>query len=216
MEFADVVRARRMVRRFDPSRPVSREDIRQLLDLATRAPSAGFSQGWHFLVLDERADRERFWAATALGRPEDAWLAGMRSAPALILPISDRAAYLRRYAEPDKARSTAATPIGHELDDEPATPDDARWPVPYWDLDTAMASVLALLGATDRGIGSCFFGIPATAFAALHDVFGIPAGLRPIGVIALGYEAGYLSGRGRRARRPATETTSWGRFGGSA
>src|SRR3954466_15285251 len=114
MKFDDVVRARRMVRRFDSSRTLPRDVIRELLDLATRAPSAGFSQGWHFLVLDEPDDRARFWAATALDRPEDAWLAGMRSAPALILPLSDREAYLRRYAEPDKAQSTAATPIRSE------------------------------------------------------------------------------------------------------
>lgn len=232
MEFADAVRARRMVRRFDPARPVPRAAITALLDLATRAPSAGFSQGWHFLVLDESSDRERFWSATALDRPEDAWLAGMRTAPALILPMADRAAYLRRYAEPDKAGSTAATPADGSADGstaDPAGTDPAgtdrgaadrgvseQWPVPYWDLDTAMAAMIALLAATDRGIASCYFGIPAAGFPRLRQEFGIPAGLAPIGVIALGYEAGYLSGRRKRSRRPAAETTSWGRFGGAA
>jgi nitroreductase len=210
MEFAEAVRRRRMVRRFDPDRPVARPVIATILDLATRAPSAGFSQGWHFLVLDDPGSRSRFWAATAFDRPEDAWLAGMRTAAALIIPLADRSAYLRRYAKADKAGSSSATPGAPHSD---APHSDAQWPVHYWDLDTAMASVIALLAATNIGLGSCFFGIPADGFARLRSEFEIPCDLNPIGVIAIGYEAGYLSGRPRRARRPAHETTSWGHFG---
>jgi nitroreductase len=219
MEFAEAVRRRRMVRRFESDRPVGRPIIAEILDLATRAPSAGFSQGWHFLVLDDPASRSRFWAATAFDRPDDAWLGGMRTAPVLMVPLADRSAYLTRYAKPDKARSSAATVTdAPDLADTRAdihaeTAVDNRWPVPYWDLDTAMASVIALLAATDVGLGSCFFGIPASGFAPLRSAFEIPLDLSPIGVIAIGYEAGYLSGRARRARRPASETTSWGRFG---
>ena len=56
-----------MVRNYDPDRPVPPEVVDRLLDHAVRAPSAGFSQGWGFLVLEEPADRERFWAATTPG-----------------------------------------------------------------------------------------------------------------------------------------------------
>ncbi|TDC28455.1 nitroreductase family protein, partial [Micromonospora sp. KC213] len=63
MEFAEVVRRRRMVRNYDPDRPVPPEVVDRLLDHAVRAPSAGFAQGWGFLVLEAAADRERFWAA---------------------------------------------------------------------------------------------------------------------------------------------------------
>ncbi|HEY0698970.1 MAG TPA: nitroreductase family protein, partial [Micromonospora sp.] len=64
MEFSDVVRRRRMVRNYDPDRPVPPEVVEQPVDHAVRAPSAGFAQGWGFLVLESPADRERFWAAT--------------------------------------------------------------------------------------------------------------------------------------------------------
>ena len=53
MEFADVVRRRRMVRNYDPDRPVPAEVVDRLLEHAMHAPSAGFSQGWGFLVLDD-------------------------------------------------------------------------------------------------------------------------------------------------------------------
>ena len=34
-------------------RPVARAVVDELLELAVRAPSAGFTQGWRFLVLDD-------------------------------------------------------------------------------------------------------------------------------------------------------------------
>ena len=63
MEFADVVRRRRMVRNYS-STPVPKEVVDRALANAVRAPSAGFSQGWAFLVLDQPEDVSRFWAAT--------------------------------------------------------------------------------------------------------------------------------------------------------
>ena len=64
VEFAEVVRRRRMVRDYDPDRPVPPEVRERLLEHAIRAPSAGFSQGWAFLVLETPEERERFWTAT--------------------------------------------------------------------------------------------------------------------------------------------------------
>lgn len=45
MEFQDVVRRRRMIRRYDPDRDLPPEVVDRILHNATRAPSAGFSQG---------------------------------------------------------------------------------------------------------------------------------------------------------------------------
>jgi nitroreductase len=211
MEFVDVVRARRMVRAYDGERPVDPQVISAILDLATRAPSAGFSQGWHFLVLNDEESRDAFWTATAGARPADAWLDGMRTAPVLIIPMSDRSAYLQRYARPDKSASTSATPT------TPASGnDDRQWPVPYWDIDTGMATVIALLAAVDHGLAGCFFGIPAERGDAVRQELLIPSHLNPIGVIAIGYQAHYSVAKPRRRRRPAADVVSWGRFGGQS
>jgi hypothetical protein len=48
----------------------------------------------------------------------------------VIVPCSDKAAYLDRYAQPDKAH----TRWGGW--------DESAWSMPFWDLDTAMASLL--------------------------------------------------------------------------
>jgi len=206
MELCDAVRARRMVRAYQSDRPVPDEAISRLLDLGTRAPSAGFTQGWDFLVLTRSDDLERYWTATrpAAGSPsspdaDDPWLAGMRSAPVLILCLSDRARYLDRYAEPDKGWTDR---------------DPSRWPVPYWDVDTGMAAMVMLLSAVDQDLGSCFFGVPADRMDAVLAAFAIPPDRRVVGVISLGHPApDRRSPSLRRGRRPIPEVAHHGRFG---
>ena len=67
MEFAEVVRKRRMVRTYDAGRPVPPEVVDKIVKHGLRAPSAGFSQGWGFLVLTEPADRDLYWSVTTGG-----------------------------------------------------------------------------------------------------------------------------------------------------
>jgi nitroreductase len=198
MEFSDVVRRRRMVRAYDPTRPVQHVVVDELLEHATHAPSAGFSQGWRFLVLQSDAERDAFWTATDPGGVPDPWLAGMRTAPVLIVAFSDKQIYLDRYAEPDKGW---------------ADRDEARWPVPYWHIDTGMAALLILLGAVDRGLAACFFGVPREHWPALRKAFAVPERLTPIGAISLGYRArDRRSPSLRRGRRPLSEVVAYGSF----
>ena len=193
MEFAEVVRRRRMVRSYT-SDPVDRAVVDRALAHATRAPSAGFSQGWAFLVLDTPTDVGAFWEAgtdpVALGRP-DRWLTGMMRAPVVILPCSSRSAYLDRYAEPDKGWTDR---------------DEARWPMPFWHMDAAMASLLILLTAVDEGLGACFFGIAPDRDHAVRRTFGIPDDHDPVGAITLGHPAADPGAAGSPTRRRRTPT----------
>jgi nitroreductase len=201
MEFREVVRRRRMVRAYDATRPVPDETLDRLLAHAIRAPSAGFSQGWDFLVLRTDADRGRFWSSTADDEVDagDSWLRGLASAPVLIVCLSDRAAYLDRYAAPDKGWTDR---------------DEARWPVPYWDVDTGMAALLMLLTAVDDGLAACFFGVPPERHDALREAFGVPADRTPVGVVSVGYPApDRRSPSLKRGRRPVEQVAHDGRFG---
>jgi nitroreductase len=199
MDLVDVVRKRRMVRAYDRSRPVSDEAITALLDLAIRAPSAGFTQGWDFLVITEDEDLQRFWRVTTDPGDPDTWLDGMRTAPALVVCLSDPERYLDRYAEPDKGWTDR---------------DPGRWPVPYWDVDTGMAALLMLLGAVDAGLASCFFGVPPHRQVDALEAFGVPADRRIVGVVSLGYPApDRRSPSLRRGRRPLREVAHAGTFG---
>jgi nitroreductase len=185
MEFAEVVRRRRMVRTY-ADRPVAEEVVDRMLEHALHAPSAGFSQGWAFLRLDTPEDVRRFWDVTMPeGAGESAWLAGMRKAPVVIVPLSHRDAYLDRYAEPDKGWTDR---------------DEARWPVPYWHIDTGMAALLILQTAVDEGLGACFFGIPPTRTDAFRAEFGVPEGYTPIGAVTVGHRTDDPGPRGSAGR----------------
>ena len=201
MEFREVVRRRRMVRRFDADRPVDRESVVRALQTAIHAPSAGFTQGWDFVVLDTPEQRRRFWAATA-DREQDSWMRGVSAAPVLIVCCSSPEAYLDRYAEPDKGWTDR---------------DLRRWPIPYWDVDTGMAALLVLLTAVDEGLGALFFGVPAPSHGAVRRALGIPSSHRLVGVIALGHEAKRVTSPSlRRGRRGVDDVVHWGSFGESA
>jgi nitroreductase len=200
MEFSEVVRRRRMVRRYDPERPVPDDLLAAVLDNACRAPSAGFSQGWDFVVLTAAEDRARFWAAASDDEEEpDSWLRGMQDAPALVICCSDKDTYLDRYAAADKGWTDRS---------------ESRWPVPYWDIDTGMAALLMLLTATDQGLGALFFGVAAECHDEVHEAFEIPRERTIVGVVSLGYEVpGLKKPSLKRGRRGVDEVVHWGRFG---
>jgi len=188
MEFNEVVRRRRMVRNYAPT-SVDPAVVERALRHATRAPSAGFSQGWAFLLLDTPADVERFWRAASddVDTP-DTWLAGMMRAPVVIIPCSSKAAYLERYAENDKGWTDR---------------DESRWPMPFWHMDAAMAALLMLQTATDAGLGSCFIGIPPAYDARVRAAFAIPEDWDPVGVVTIGHPAAPGAGaQGSPSRRP--------------
>jgi len=199
VEFQDVVLHRRMVRSYDTSRPVPPEVIDRIVHNAQRAPSAGFSQGWGFLVLDNPADVARFRDSVRPEADPEGWFAAKVDAPLLIVPLSNKDAYLDRYAEPDKGFTDRS---------------DAWWPAPYWDIDTGMASLMMLLTAVDAGLGACFFGIPVDQIPSFREAFGVPPQFSPIGAISVGYSD--EPPRDLRSRRkPAAETVHRGRWSSS-
>ena len=181
--------------------PVARvELVDRVVDAGRRAPSAGFSQGWAFLVLEgPRADRAVLGAdraATVLvAAGSDRW-DRLRDAPVVIVPLAHRQAYLDRYGEPDKA--------GLGLDRAEA------WRVPFWLVDTAFATMAMLLAATDAGLGALFFGLGGGETRPARSPGRAPRlradrGHRP-------RLAGHHDPRRRRSpgRRPWTETVHYG------
>lgn len=193
MEWSEVVRRRRMVRDFTDE-PVDPALLDRLLDDARRVPTAGFSQGIDFVVL-EGQQTELFWKHTmeADVRATFQW-PGLLRAPIIVLPIADASAYLDRYSQPDKARAGLGT-------------GEDAWPVPYWYIDTGMAGMALLYGVVNAGLGALFFGIFRNESALLAEL-GVPVGKRPIGAIAIGHptpaaQDGQKQGSpSRRARRP--------------
>ena len=196
MELREALRRRRMVRAFDP-RPVPPEVVERVLWAASRAPSAGYTQGNEFLVLDQPESVSRFLDLTV----EQEYRALFeKPPPVVVLPLAHKRAYLDRYSEPDKA--------GTGMDRE------EEWPVPYWDVDAPMAAMAMLLAAVDEGLGGWFFGLFRGEREMLR-AFGVPEEYRPIGVVVLGYpaadggERGSASTRRRRAFDELIHRNGW-------
>lgn len=198
MEFQDVVRKRRMVRSFE-RRDLPAEVVERILRNAQRAPSAGFSQGWAFLIFEGQAQTQQYWDAVG---PDDRdafnWQ-DLFNAPLLIVCLSNKSAYLDRYAEADKGWTDRS---------------ESHWPAPYWDIDTGMAAMLILLTAVDVGLGALFFGVPPEKIGLLREAFAIPPELHPIGTVAVGYAKPNdpPSPSLKRGHRPTADVVHRGRW----
>lgn len=192
-----MIRRRRMCRSY-LDEPVDPAVVDRVLGRARRAPSAGHTQGWAFLVLEGEAQLAPFWRlATDGGWLEERRQPGLLRAPVVVVPLAGAQLYLDRYAEADKAGAGRRDPSG--------------WPVPYWLVDTAMATMLVLLGACEEGLGALFFALHGDV-ARLLAHFGVPPGWEPIGAVALGWPApdDRPSPSSRRGRRPSAEVVHRG------
>lgn len=189
-----------MVRSFE-DRPIASETLARVLRNAQRAPSAGFSQGQAFLVLEGREQTERYWEALMPGDRRASYSTSwpdLFNAPVLIVCLDSKAIYLERYAEADKGWTDRS---------------EAHWPVPYWDIDAGMSAMIILLDAVDSGLGALFFGIPDQA--KFRETFGVPDGYAAIGTIALGHPKPIdrPSPSLARGRRPTSSVVHRGRWG---
>jgi nitroreductase len=199
VDLTEAVRRRRMVRAFTDE-PVDPAIVDGLVDLARRAPSAGHSQGWAFIVLQGATETARYWDVTLPAeRREGFRWPGLVGAPVLVVALVRPDAWVERYGEADKA----ATGLGQGA---------GEWPVPYWWVDSGMAAEHLLLGAVEAGLGACFFGLfdhEAAVLAAL----GVPEGWRALGTVALGHPApdgpGRSAGRGRRPLEEVLHRGGW-------
>jgi nitroreductase len=189
VEFADVVRKRRMVRGFLDT-PVPTEVVDRLVEGIRYAPSAGFAQGVAAVVVTEADRRQALALIAGEGRytatGHQPWIS---QAPVQIVVCTSEEVYHRRYREPDKLR-----PDGSETE----------WPIPYWYTDAGAALMLLLLGAVDAGLSAAFVGV--YRWRELQALLGIPAEFVPIGVVLIGHGApDKRSPSLARGRRPLAE-----------
>lgn len=194
MEFSEVVRRRRMVRNYDPAKPVARDQLERIAAAAQRAPSAGFSQGQRLVVVTDAEVRRRI--AAIAHEPEyvaagcDPWVS---RAPALIVPCVSETIYHRRYQESDKVNDD-----GTEID----------WPIPYWYMDIGATALLVHQAAINEGLAAGFLGL--ADYADLKTELNIPADMQPVGIITIGYPLpDRRSGSLKRGWVAADDFTHW-------
>lgn len=168
MDFGEVLRRRRMVRRFTGD-AITPNQAKRIAAAALRAPTAGNAQGIT-VVSVTRPDRIAEMARACgeeryVERGFDPWLSTAGQHIALCVE-PDR--YRERYAEPDKDEAVLEA-------------------IPWWWVDAGAALMAMLLAAVDEGLAAGFHG--GHGADRVRDVIGIPDNVLLVGVIAIGHPA---------------------------
>jgi FMN reductase [NAD(P)H] len=198
MEFAEILRRRKMVRNYTDE-PVPRETIERIVARGRRAPSGGFSQGARFVVVTDPETRSKIAELGDepyyLERGYEPWIS---RAPVHIVVAMREGDYHDRYREPDKLED------GEEIE----------WRVPWWWVDAGKAMMLLLLAAVDEGLGAGLFGLLGDQNDRLRELLGMPEDLEIVGVVTVGHPAPEPMEERRREtlrrrRRPLEEVVRW-------
>ena len=196
MEFADVLRRRKMVRSYTDE-PVDREVVERIVARGRKAPSGGFSQGVRMVVVTEEATRGRIAElaneAYYVERGLEPWIS---RAPVHVVVAMREDDYHDRYRRPDKLQED-----GREVE----------WRVPWWWVDAGKSIMLLLLAAVDEGLGAGLFGLVGDANDDLRELLGMPVDLEIVGVVTIGHAApAPVQGlRGTFPWKPLEEVVRW-------
>jgi nitroreductase len=198
MDFVEAVHKRRSIRKYAPD-PVDPAALDRILDLSTRGPTAGYSQGQSYILVTDPTTIQRLMAE--MDRQEQALMGNPPQdppaeadppafgAPVLVVACTNEADYHRRYQRPDKL-----LPNGAEI----------PWPVPYWYVDSGCGIMLMLLAAVNEGLDACLIGVPFNV-APWRNILGMPDEVMPVGTILIGHRAPDEQKRDLRSRRRPQE-----------
>jgi FMN reductase [NAD(P)H] len=197
MDFADVLRRRKMVRNYTDE-PVPREAVERIVARGRKAPSGGFSQGNRFVVVTDAGTRARIaelaGEAEYVERGFAPWIS---RAPVHIVVAMREDDYHDRYRRPDK------------LDDGGR---EIEWRVPWWWVDAGKAIMLLLLAAIDEGLGAGLFGLVGDDNDRVRELLGMPTDLEVVGVVTVGHAAPVTKDGGSRKAfewKPLEEVVRW-------
>jgi nitroreductase len=174
MEFTEVVRGRRAVRKYR-STPVSVDQLRELIELAVWAPSAMNRQPWGFAVIDD-AVRIEECAASA----KQYYLAHEEVTNDVRALLEDPAHNIFHHAP-------ALVLVLAKSDAEQARED------------CCLAAQTLMLAARNAGLGSCWVGFsrPWLNLPETRAAFKLPQHCRVVAPIVVGYPVEWPPVHGR-------------------
>ena len=200
MPLEEAMRTQRAVRRLKPD-PVADDLVLRLIELATKAPSGSNQQNWEFVVVRDRAVKER------LGRLN-------RTAFSLYSRIA------RRTADPKMQRIIDAVQWqADHFEDIPVLvvaclrgfrpffPPIATTSF-YGSIYPAVQNLL--LAARAAGLGAALITLPLWSSLLARRVLGLPWNVAPCAVVPLGWPRGRY---GPTTRRPVGDVVHVDRYG---
>jgi F420 biosynthesis protein FbiB-like protein len=181
MDFPDLIRSRRSIRRYD-DRPIPREVIEGMLELATWGPSAHNRQPWRFTVITQKETQQHL--ASAMG----ARLRADLSADGVPTDVIEKDA-ARSYARITGAAALIC--LCMTMEDMDRYPDSTRAANERTMAvqSVAMAGQNLLLAAHHAGLGACWMCAPLFCPDVVHAALDLPTYWEPQALITLGYAA---------------------------
>jgi F420 biosynthesis protein FbiB-like protein len=197
MDIAELIKTRRAIRRY-LDRPVSRKQIRHLLELAGWAPSAHNRQPWRWAVLTRPGDKDRLARAMGERLRQDRTADG------------DPVAEIERDVARSYARVTGAPVVlvvclsMAEMDTYP----DSQRSRSEWVMavqSVSMAAQNLWLTAHSQGLAACWLCAPLFVPDLVRATLELPADWEPLGLMTLGYPAEDKT----KSRKPVEASVIW-------
>ena len=195
MAIGEAMFTQRAIRRLDPERPITDEQIRTILDAGSKAPNGANVQPARFLVIRDRARIREFGALY-----HEAWWAKRR----------DEYGWSGKEDIPEGSPYRMPALLADEMVNAPAVILAFSHPTGTAAASTFPAVQNILLAARALGVGSVLTTLHPQVMERVHTMFGVPADMAFHCCIPLGYPRGRF---GPTARYPTSHTTSWNDWG---
>ncbi len=206
MDVRDTIEQRRAVKRYDPTREISEDRIRELFRLASLAPSAWNLQHWHFIVVRSAEQKERLRkAANNQPKVTEASLTVVVCGNLDAYRDADRIynSFVRNGYLSEEQKRRKIIGIEQFYADPQNRRDEAI-------RNASLAAQTLILAATEMGYATC----PMIGFDpdAVREVVELPDHLLPVMLITVGFGE---ETRPRNDRKPFEEIVDFDVFGRS-
>jgi nitroreductase len=196
MGLGEAMFTQRAIRRLDPDRPVTDDQLRLVLDAASKAPNGANAQVARFLVIRDRAVIEAF------GRLyHEAWWAKR----------ADELGWEPDQEVPADSPYKMAAVLASEMHAAPVVVMAFSVRLGAAAAGSVFPAVQNLmLAARALGLGSVLTTLHPSVMARVHALLGVPDDVHFHACIPLGYPRGAF---GPTRRLPTADTTSWDTWG---
>ena len=192
MPVGEAIFTQRAIRRLKPD-PIPESHLRDILEAATRAPSGGNSQPWHFVVVRDGGLRAKFGPLY-----REAWWA-KRSDAGILSP------------EVVPAEYRPAMRLADEIGEAPIIVLLCATAKGFGPMASVIpAAQNLLLAARALGIGGTITTLHPQVDERVHALFGIPETAQIVYCLPLGYPRGRF---GPAKRKPISQVCSYDRWG---
>ena len=204
-DFLTVAKERHAVKRYDRTYRMSEDEIKELLRIASQAPSAWNLQHWHFLVVTDQASKD-----ILLGIANGQQQVVEASATVAILGDlqADRNAESIFEADVQAGRLSPEIKANLILQIQGAYTNKSNWARDQAFSNASLAAMQLMLAAKAMGLDSC----PMSGFNPdkLIEAFAIPDRYVPVMLVAIGKAAEPAR---PSVRLPVEERIHWNGFG---